>query len=52
LPPRDTALEFYLRHGYWEAKDTHDDLDDQLVIRHASGTTITIATPNRTHRIC
>src|SRR5205823_7959586 len=22
--------EFYLRHGYWEAKDTHDDLDVEI----------------------
>jgi hypothetical protein len=22
--------EFYLRHGYWEAKDTHDDLDAEI----------------------
>ncbi len=22
--------EFYLRHGYWEAKDTHDDLNAEI----------------------
>jgi predicted helicase len=22
--------DFYLRHGYWEAKDTHDDLDAEI----------------------